>query len=196
MQEDSQTESEEWEVEGREEWERGEGSGESENSEGLGHLHGEEGDGSSSEGEGEEEVSEREGSCGEGEEEDDVEEQKHTPSAPVGIVDNTITGGPGVREIAENRRETVNSERELLHRRVGHLPLNPHHHPYIVTPTTTPDSAITPTSPSSPSSSGRRQWLLEVTLVLLVATLLLTVCSRLSYDWVARVCDIVSEKPI
>lgn len=194
MQDDSQGESEEWEGEGGEGWERGEGSGESENSEAVCQLHGEGGDGMGSSGSDEEEgeVSEREWS--KSEEEEDVEEQKDTLSDPVGEEENQTTDIPGVREISENKRETLHNERDSLHHRVGHLSLTSHHNnPCIVKPITTP---VTPPHVHVYSSTSRRQWLLEVTLVLLVTTLLLTVCSRLSYEWVTRVFKIDSEKPI
>ena len=47
-----------------------------------------------------------------------------------------------------------------------------------------------------PSSGYGRQWLLELALVLLVTTLLVTVCSKLSYEWLVRLCRISPERPI
>ena len=45
----------------------------------------------------------------------------------------------------------------------------------------------------APSS---RQWLLELTLILLTATLLVMACTRLSREWLDRVCLLSPEKPI
>ena len=183
---DSQSESEEWEREYGE-WERGEGSGESECSAPVGGDVHEEGDSTSSE----EGAIEEEGGS---EEEEEEEKDEDTPQETLmGDDDHTVTEGPaGVRDIPESERELVH-EREALLRRVGHLPLPPHpYNTYILKPTT---PVGTPSSPS-PSSSSSRQWLLEVTLVLLVITLLLIVCSRLSNDWMVRVSSIRQEKPI
>ena len=195
--EDSQNESGEWER-GFEEWERGEGSGESENeAPAASPDEGRDEGGSSSEEEGEEveeEESESEtdgGREGEGEEEDAT--QVALGDSIAADNENTVMEEAGVRDVSQNHRGTQ-CEREFLLRRVGHLPppLPSHHH---ATPRT-----LTPGTPTTPivyySTSAQRQWLLELTLVLLVVTLLVTVCSRLSYNWLIRLYSIVPEKPI
>ena len=52
----------------------------------------------------------------------------------------------------------------------------------------------TPHRQRVPPSS--RQWLLELTLILLTATLLVMACTRLSREWLDRVCLLSPEKPI
>ena len=181
--EDSQNESEEW-GRGFEEWERGEGSGESENeSPPVGASDEEEGNGGFDEEEDEE---------GEGEERDTTQVALGDHSEVVD--ENTVVVEPGVRDISENDRGTP-CERELLVQRVGQLPPPPSSHPHCPTPHT-----LTPVTPTTPviyySSSGRRQWLLELALVLLITTLLVTVCSKLSYEWLVGLYTIVPEKPM
>jgi hypothetical protein len=196
--EDSQNESGEWERGGFEEWERGEGSGESENEAPVGAPGEERDEEESSSGEEVEEEEEEEdgeseadgGREGEGEDATQVALGHNAASGN----ENTVVEEPGVRDISQNNRGTQCGERELLLRRVGQLPAPPpsHRHP---TPHT-----LTPGTPTTPavyySYPARRQWLLELTLVLLVATLLVTVCSRLSYNWLVRLYSIVPEKPI
>ena len=175
---DSQNESGEWEGE-VENWEREEGSGESENSAqvGVSQEEHEEEEGTASEEE--EEIEEDDGEDGKQEELRDEEDE------------NTIAAEtPGVRDISLNERASPpQNEREHLFRRVGPLPLRPH----IINPIT--PTPITPQrTPLSPTA--KRQWLLELALVLLITTLLVTICSRLSYEWVMRLLTINQEKPI
>ena len=185
--EDSQNESGEWE-----EWERGEGSGESENEAPVGAPD-EERDAQSSSSE-EEEGEEEEGEEGEGEREGEGEgEEEDVTQVALGdnvgaVGENTVVEGPGVRELSQNSRGTE-CERELLLQGVGQLPTFSRRR-------STPHT-LTPATPTLYySAPARRQWLLELTLVLLVTTLLVTVCSRLSYDWLVRLYRIVPEKPI
>ena len=171
--EDSPSESEEWERE-PEEWERGEGSGESENSARVGDIHEEEDSTASEEEEGEGEEGDEE----EGEGEEVTEDEEEATSM--------LPDTAGIRDISERERHTC-IKGELSLRRVTQ---EEHHYP-LSSDTTKPT-----TIPPSSMSSSNRQWLLELALVLLITTLLLTVCSRLGYEWLVRLCRIVPEKPI
>ena len=195
--EDSQNESGEWERDFGE-WERGEGSGESESDAPVGASENE------TEEEDEEEEEDRENSLDEREEEEveadnerggeegegDATRVARGDQAEAGDED-TVMEEIGVRDISESERGTQCVGEASL-QRVNQLPPPQHSHaaPHTLTPGT-------PTTPVVYySSAGRRQWLLEVALVLLVTTLLVTVCSRLSYDWLVRLYRIVPEKPI
>ena len=193
--EDSQNESGECERGGFEEWERGEGSGESENEAPVGAPGQERDEEESSSGEEVEEEEEEEdgeseadgGREGEGEDATQVALGHNAASGN----DNTLVEESGVREISQQNNRGTECERELLPRRVGQLPAPP---PSQRPPT---PHTLTPGTPTVYySSPARRQWLLELTLVLLVATLLVTICSRLSYNWLVRLYGIVPEKPI
>ena len=196
--EDSRSESGEWEGES-DEWERGEGSGESENSVPVGDMQ-EEDDGTASEEEEGEEEEEKEE-----EEEEEIEEEEEEEEEEE-IEEEEEEGEEGVEEEGEGEEITEDEEEAMfietagikdISERVQHtctegefplgrLAQEENHDPfslYAMKPTFIP-----------PSSD--RQWLLELALVLLITTLLLTVCSRLGYEWLVRLCKIVPEKPI
>lgn len=103
----------------------------------------------------------------------------------------TIMPESSVRDITREERGTQcegGRGGDLLFRRVSQL--SSHSASYPPTP-------YTPTpSLHHYSSRAHHQWLLELTLALLVTILLVTICSRLSYNWLLRLYTIHPERPI
>ena len=162
--------------------ERGEGSGESEGSERGEEEDGENGSASDEEVEEEDEEEEEEDK-----EEEVRQEEQHDVEEEAEDENMIAVETSGVRDISVNDR-VQHSER---HRRVAPLPLAPQ----VVNPTPT-TTTTTPLYTPATSPHAHQQWLLELALVLLVTTLLVAVCSRLSYHWLVQLFTINPEKPI